>query len=400
MRADDSRSTGLPPETKQLHVNKETPSSVCRIPREHCRGAEARVSQPPLLLACWGGGGGVGRGLRKRWLWVQFALHPRLFACYAAVSAGRAQAALQVGSGAVAILLQWRRAASRSLGSGSAAEPHQSAPHQLNLIIGCSIKNLRPLLGKIMALRSCSSRVTGSRAQRSSVARSYRVAHGPSIAGAAARWQEQRLLRMAAGATGAARCMAVHGSAPQLAPSMRGARVPIGCRCHTLHAELRPWHTQDPPLARPQPPPAAPPLPIGVSTEAGAPAPGAEAAAAPAPAAPATPDAAASSPVTGLDIRIGRVTKCERHPDADSLYGKGIRGGPEAGLIQRAGRGRARRPTRHARRPAGPQPPPAHPSAPPAAAPPRQLSRWTWASPSSAPSCRGWSSLWSLRRCR
>lgn len=45
-----------------------------------------------------------------------------------------------------------------------------------------------------------------------------------------------------------------------------------------------------------------------------APAPAAGAAAAPAAA------AAAASPVENLDIRIGRVAKCEQHPDADSLY--------------------------------------------------------------------------------
>ncbi|EFJ44995.1 hypothetical protein VOLCADRAFT_106157 [Volvox carteri f. nagariensis] len=40
--------------------------------------------------------------------------------------------------------------------------------------------------------------------------------------------------------------------------------------------------------------------------------------AAPAPAS-ATPDAAAADPAT-MDIRIGKIVKCEQHPDADSLY--------------------------------------------------------------------------------
>jgi tRNA-binding EMAP/Myf-like protein len=30
--------------------------------------------------------------------------------------------------------------------------------------------------------------------------------------------------------------------------------------------------------------------------------------------------AAPASPAAALDIRIGRVAKCERHPDADSLF--------------------------------------------------------------------------------
>jgi tRNA-binding EMAP/Myf-like protein len=58
------------------------------------------------------------------------------------------------------------------------------------------------------------------------------------------------------------------------------------------------------------------------------------------PAAPAAAAAAAASPVTGLDIRIGRITKVEKHPDADSLYVEEVDvGEPEprtivSGLVQ------------------------------------------------------------------
>ncbi|KAI8464613.1 MAG: hypothetical protein J3K34DRAFT_474168 [Monoraphidium minutum] len=51
-------------------------------------------------------------------------------------------------------------------------------------------------------------------------------------------------------------------------------------------------------------------------------------------AAPADAAAAAASPVEALDIRIGRVSKCERHPDADSLYVEEVDvGEPEARTI-------------------------------------------------------------------
>lgn len=34
----------------------------------------------------------------------------------------------------------------------------------------------------------------------------------------------------------------------------------------------------------------------------------------------AAPAAAAAPDVTKMDIRVGRIVSCEKHPDADSLY--------------------------------------------------------------------------------
>lgn len=58
------------------------------------------------------------------------------------------------------------------------------------------------------------------------------------------------------------------------------------------------------------------------------------------PAAAASQPAAEASPVTAMDIRIGRITSVEKHPDADSLYVEQVDvGEPEprtivSGLVQ------------------------------------------------------------------
>eukprot|EP00877_Chromochloris_zofingiensis_P001845 jgi/Chrzof1/11661/Cz06g04060.t1 len=65
-----------------------------------------------------------------------------------------------------------------------------------------------------------------------------------------------------------------------------------------------------------------------------------EAVAAPSDSAAAAPAESSSSPITAIDIRIGNITKCDRHPDADSLYVEEVDvGEPEprtivSGLVQ------------------------------------------------------------------